>query len=249
MFENAFDDIVGFGADAVVHREAGMAPCEHALLMTATNKRCVEICAGSGIQCNCASLVINHDWTDLLFDGNEDQINKGQEYFSKHPDTITFPLKLIHAWITAENVNSLITSNGYSGEIDLFSKDIDGVDFWIWNAIEAIYPRFVLAEIQAIWGCKASLTVPYFQILEQSLLMAPEFTQELHCLPLLNQAKRRVIAWSAARDMGLTIFLCGMMWDKIIFLKCQPKFFSQPFAAWAHDEVLPMVKDRKWQEM
>jgi hypothetical protein len=58
-------------------------------------------------------------------------------------------------------VDSLITANGIKGEIDLLSLDIDGVDYWIWNAIEAISPRVVVAEIQAIWGTEASVTVPY----------------------------------------------------------------------------------------
>ena len=39
------------------------------------------------------------------------------------------------AWITAENVNELLTDNGYLGEVDLLSIDIDGNDYWIFKAI------------------------------------------------------------------------------------------------------------------
>src|SRR5258708_3478712 len=31
-----------------------------------TNKKCIEICAGNGTQCNTANLLINHGWTGLL---------------------------------------------------------------------------------------------------------------------------------------------------------------------------------------
>jgi len=29
-------------------------------LIGTTNKRCVEVCAGNGIECNCSNLIINH---------------------------------------------------------------------------------------------------------------------------------------------------------------------------------------------
>src|SRR3954466_394920 len=32
-------------------------------LIGTTNKRCVEICAGDGVECNTSNLIINHFWT------------------------------------------------------------------------------------------------------------------------------------------------------------------------------------------
>src|SRR6202035_1427829 len=31
-----------------------------------TNKKCVEICAGDGIECNTANLIVNHGWNAFL---------------------------------------------------------------------------------------------------------------------------------------------------------------------------------------
>jgi hypothetical protein len=130
-------------------------------LIGTTKKECVEICAGDGTQCNCANLIINHGWTGLLFDGDARSISAGQVFYRSHPDTFTYPPKLVHAWVTAENVNDLISANGFRGEVDLLSLDIDGVDYWVWKAIDAVAPRVVIAEVQAIWGCQTSVTVPY----------------------------------------------------------------------------------------
>ena len=33
--------------------------------------RCVEICAGNGIECNTANLIVNHGWSGLLFDADK----------------------------------------------------------------------------------------------------------------------------------------------------------------------------------
>ena len=130
-------------------------------LIGTTNKTSVEICAGDGIQCNSANLIINHGWTGLLFDGNKKNIHRGKHFYNNCQDTFTWPPQLVHAWITAENVNQLIEQNGVSGEIDLLSLDMDGVDYWIWKTIECINPRIVILEYQDIWGPDNSVTIPY----------------------------------------------------------------------------------------
>jgi hypothetical protein len=40
-------------------------------LISPTNRKCVEICAGNGRECMTANLIINHGWWSYLFDGNE----------------------------------------------------------------------------------------------------------------------------------------------------------------------------------
>jgi hypothetical protein len=42
-----------------------------------TNKRSVEICAGAGIECNTANLIVNSGWEGLLIDGNRNNIEEG----------------------------------------------------------------------------------------------------------------------------------------------------------------------------
>lgn len=41
------------------------------------------------------------------------------------------------------------------------SIDIDGVDYWIWDAITVIKPRVVVLEYQDIIGPDKALTMPY----------------------------------------------------------------------------------------
>jgi len=130
-------------------------------LIGTVNKKVVEVCAADGIQCNSANLIINHGWTGLLFDGDEEAVSKGKSYYSKCKDTAIFPPQLVHAWIDTENINTLISSHGFQGEIDLLGVDMDGVDYWIWKAIDCIKPRVMVVEYQDIWGAEKSVTVPY----------------------------------------------------------------------------------------
>ena len=125
------------------------------------NRKSVEVCAGNGIECNTANLIINHGWHGLLVDGNETLVKHGQNFYQTNPHTYVYPPKFVHAWITRDNINRVIRNNGFEGEIDLLSIDMDGVDYWIWEAIEVIEPRVVVAEYQDIIGPEKALTVPY----------------------------------------------------------------------------------------
>jgi hypothetical protein len=130
-------------------------------ILGTTNKRVVEICAGDGIECNSANLIINHGWCGLLFDGDERNISRGKEFYSKCQDTFSVPPTLVASWITAENVNSLIADNGFSGDVDLLSLDLDGMDYWVWRALLCISPRVIILEFNPVWGPDRAVSVPY----------------------------------------------------------------------------------------
>lgn len=130
-------------------------------LVGTTNKRCVEIGAGDGVECNTANLVINHGWTALLVDGDPANVARGTAFYARCPDTWVFPPRFVHSWVTAETVDRLIASHGFAGEIDLLSIDIDGNDYWVWKAIESARPRVVVIECHNIWPADRAVTVPY----------------------------------------------------------------------------------------
>ena len=111
-----------------------------------TNKTFVEFGVQDGLESNGHFLLFN-GWHGLWMDGNEKYIEKIREYFSG--PLSTKQLTAICAFITAENINKIITDNGISGEIDLLSIDIDGNDYWVWKAVNCIQPRVVIIEYNA----------------------------------------------------------------------------------------------------
>jgi hypothetical protein len=130
-------------------------------LLGTTTRKSVEIGAGDGIECNTANLIVNHGWQGLLVDGDARQIDRGKAFYASCRDTWLSPPTLINSWITAENVNELVTKHGFAGDIDLFSLDLDGTDYWVWDALECVRPRVVVLEFNALGGPVKSLTIPY----------------------------------------------------------------------------------------
>lgn len=144
-----------------------------ALLGTST-KKCVEMCAGDGMECNTANLIVNHGWRGLLVDGSEENVRKARRFYERNRDTRWYPPTLVRTWITAESVNELLATHGFEGEIDLLSLDLDGVDYWVWRALDCVEPRVVVAEYNWTWGPDASVTVPY----DAQFVRATEWTPQ-----------------------------------------------------------------------
>ena len=70
------------------------------------------------------------------------------------------PPTIVREWITTENVNQICSENGIKGEIDLLSIDLDGIDYWVWRALDVIRPRVVVVEFNDLWGADRAVTVP-----------------------------------------------------------------------------------------
>ena len=49
---------------------------------------------------------------------------------------------------------------GFTGEIDLLSIDIDGMDYWVWEAVSACSPRVVAIEYNWLFGAERAVTHP-----------------------------------------------------------------------------------------
>lgn len=124
------------------------------------NKCFVDIGSADGICSNCANLAINFGWHGLFIDGNRTSIQHGRRFYQRHPDTWLHPPKFFEAIVQRENINQLIASSGIQGEIGLLSIDIDGNDYWVWEAIEVVQPKVVIVETHIEFGMR-SIVVPY----------------------------------------------------------------------------------------
>jgi len=124
------------------------------------NKSFIEIGSDDGVNSNCANLALNFNYHGLFIDGNKKALQRGEKFYRKYPHPYMYPPKFIEAKITAENINQLIQKNGYEGEIDVLSIDIDGNDYWIWKALEVVSPNIVIIETHVEFGHE-NIVVPY----------------------------------------------------------------------------------------
>jgi hypothetical protein len=122
-----------------------------------TDKKFVEFGVQNGLESNCHFL-LHKGWNGLWIDGNKKYFIELIKLFDK--PIKNNQLKVINAFITVENINKLIEER-ISGEIDLLSIDIDGNDYWIWEAINCIKPRVVVIEYNAKFPPPHEWVMPY----------------------------------------------------------------------------------------
>lgn len=121
------------------------------------NQIFVEFGVESYVEANTRFLLTNNNWSGLVIDGSADnvrRIKKSAIYWQHN-------LKAVEAFVTRENINALLVENGLSGAIGLLSIDVDGNDYWIWQAIDAVTPAILVLEYNARFGAEEAVTVPY----------------------------------------------------------------------------------------
>ena len=106
---------------------------------------------------NTRFLLMNNYWSGLVLDGDERNIRSIQSDFIYWKYDIT----AYHSFITRENINGLISKYTDCADIGLLSVDIDGNDYWVWEAITVIQPRIVVCEYNSAFGASQKLSVPY----------------------------------------------------------------------------------------
>ncbi len=117
----------------------------------------VEFGVENYVESNTRFLLQNNQWSGLVLDGSKENI----AYIKRDPIYWATNLKAECAFVTIDNINELLRCNGISGDIGLLSVDIDGNDYWVWQAIDAISPRIVVCEYSSQFGPEAEVTTPY----------------------------------------------------------------------------------------
>jgi hypothetical protein len=224
-------------------------------LIGTTSKYVVEMCAGDGRECNAANLIINHGWHALLCDGNEENIRIANEFYWTHPDTRRIPPAICRAWLTAENVNEIISRYAFDREIDLLSIDVDGNDYWLWRAITVANPRVVIIEIQAGWMTDASVTVPY----DPQFCMRNLFDTEKQIEVDYNGASLPAMV-KLGREKGYRLVGANRYGFNVVFVRndiapdllpeiAAEQCFRHPVARWQYGRVQPLLRREAWVEV
>lgn len=121
------------------------------------NKIFIEFGVENYVESNTRFLLINNNWKGLVIDGSQKNIDyiKKDEIYWKHD------LTAVNAFIDRDNINEIILKSGLTGRIGILSIDIDGNDYWIWEAINVVDPVIVIVEYNSVFGGKNAVTIPY----------------------------------------------------------------------------------------
>ena len=136
-----------FGDDGIIQYLVNKLPF--------TNTTFIEFGVENYKEANTRFLLINNAWSGMVIDGSEanvQQIRSSRIYSF-------YDLRAVHSFITPANINELLSSSGFDEEVGILSIDIDGNDYWVWQAITVIRPRMIICEYNSLFGFEP-ITIP-----------------------------------------------------------------------------------------
>jgi len=107
-------------------------------------------------EANTRFLLVHDNWQGLVMDSSAAHIERirRDDIHWRHD------LQARTAHVTRENIDSLLSEAGFDSDLGLLSIDIDGNDYWIWDAITSVRPRIVVCEYNSVFG-RDAVTIPY----------------------------------------------------------------------------------------
>jgi hypothetical protein len=199
------------------------------------NKIFIEFGVENYTESNTRFLLMNNNWRGLVIDGSSRNVRFIKNDFIAWKYDIT----ACHSFITKENINQLISQFTDCSDIGLLSIDIDGNDYWVWDAIEVLNPRIVVCEYNSNFGAVHTLSVPYVANFEQT---------KAHFSNCYYGASLAALCWLAQKK-GYDFIGTASVGVNAFFVR---KDLSAPFVTYTaasgfHQSVNRSSKDQKGQ--
>ncbi len=138
-----------WGEDGIIQYLINKVPIEHNTF--------IEFGVEDYTESNTRMLLMNDNWQGLVIDGSHAHIR----YIQRDDIYWRYAQTAQCHFITRETINDIISSAGMKGDIGLLSIDIDGNDYWVWEALDVVNPRIVICEYNSVFGSDCAVTIPY----------------------------------------------------------------------------------------
>lgn len=117
----------------------------------------VEIGVEDYTEANTRFLLVHDGWRGMVVDCVAECVAA----IRAHPLRWRDDLTPVEAMVEPGNVDELLVRHGFAGDLGLLSIDVDGNDYWVWEALGAATPTIVVVEYNALFGRLRQVSIPY----------------------------------------------------------------------------------------
>jgi hypothetical protein len=121
------------------------------------NRTFIEFGTEDFHESNCRFLMVKDGWSGFVIDGspeNMQRLRRSSFYWR-------YPLQCRAAFVTRENIRSILDESGFERNPGILSIDIDGVDFYVLKELKDWHPAVLIVEYNAVFGKARAVSVPY----------------------------------------------------------------------------------------
>ena len=116
----------------------------------------VEIGVGDYRESNTRYIFQKNCSKGLIVDKNKNLKNKVSKIVKLWKGDLT----IIETAITSENILHILNSNNFDNNLDVFSLDIDGIDYWILEVLPEKLSKILVLEYNPTFGPNLEITIP-----------------------------------------------------------------------------------------
>jgi hypothetical protein len=122
------------------------------------NRYFIEIGSADGMQNNSSWLVVAEQYNGLMIEGNPLLVERAKRMILNH----SIGVECLNMFVNSENIQEL-KSLALHSDPDVFSLDIDGIDYYIAKAIldGGFRPKIFVVEYNSVYGPDRSMTIRY----------------------------------------------------------------------------------------
>lgn len=115
----------------------------------------VEFGIQDGREGNCVLLADVDSWRGLFIEASPADFARLERKYQAAPRVQT-----LNAFVSPQNIEGLLSAANVPEDLDVLSIDIDGQEYWIWEAVRAYRPRVVVVEYNSALPAHERLVAP-----------------------------------------------------------------------------------------
>jgi len=126
--------------------------------LSSTNRYFIEIGSADGLQNNSSWMVVAEQYAGLMVEGNPKLVDRAKRLIPHY----SLGAECVNMFVNSSTVKELKALSLHA-DPDVFSLDIDGIDYYVAEAIFAagFRPKIFVVEYNSVFGPDRSMTVPY----------------------------------------------------------------------------------------
>lgn len=126
--------------------------------LQSSNRYFIEIGAADGIDNNSAWLAIAEKYRGLMIEGSPGLVARARRMVAHY----SLGLELLNRFVDTDSAKEIVSTSQFS-DPDVFSLDIDGIDYYVAKSLFAagLRPKIVAVEYNSAFGPESARTIKY----------------------------------------------------------------------------------------
>jgi len=115
-------------------------------------------------------------------------------------------IKIHNDYINSQNINNILKKHSFEGNLDIFSLDIDGIDYWILKEIKPKISKIFIVEYNPYFGPTKNISAPNIEKFDRFKYHYTGFCFGASLLSIINLMKQKGYTFIGTNRLNCNAF-------------------------------------------